>query len=129
MLQNKLPDNIIPISRIENKSELAKYYSMADILLNLSYAETFGMTTAEALACGTPGISYNRTACPEVLSQDTGIIVDAGNIGQVAEAIETIKKRDKQFYSYKCRQRVLDNFDSKIVNQEFLNIYDDLLIQ
>ena len=79
--------------------------------------------------CGTPGISYNRTACPEVLSQDTGIIVDAGNIGQVAEAIETIKKRDKQFYSYKCRQRVLDNFDSKIVNQEFLNIYDDLLIQ
>ena len=124
-----LPDNIIPISRIENKSELAKYYSMADILLNLSYAETFGMTTAEALACGTPGISYNRTACPEVLSQDTGIIVDAGNIGQVAEAIETIKKRDKQFYSYKCRQRVLDNFDSKIVNQEFLNIYDDLLIQ
>lgn len=123
----ELPANIIPIPRVESKENLAQYYSMADILLNLSYAETFGMTTAEAMACGTPGISYNRTACPEVLSEDTGIIVEPGNIEQVVAGIESIKERGKYSYSEKCRQRVLDNFDFKKVNQKFLNIYDDLL--
>jgi glycosyltransferase involved in cell wall biosynthesis len=55
--QRSLPTNIIGVQRVEGKSKLAEYYSMGDILLNLSYQETFGMTTAEAMACGTPGIS------------------------------------------------------------------------
>lgn len=122
-----LPSNIIPIPRQESKVLLAEYYSMADVLLNLSYAETFGMTTAEALSCGTPGISYNVTACPEVLSEDTGVIVDAGNINGLLDAIRLIQKNGKDYYSKACRRRVMDNFDFKKVNKKFLNIYDNLL--
>lgn len=125
--KKELPQNIISIKRVEGKERLAEYYSMADVLLNLSYAETFGMTTAEAMACGTPGISYNITACPELISNKTGIVVEPGNLGQVCKAIEEIRKKGKMAYSNECRKRVLDLFDFKKVNTAYFDIYNELL--
>ncbi len=122
-----LPPQIIAVPRQEGKEKLAEYYSMADVLLNLSYLETFGMTTAEAMACGTPGISYNRTACPELLTPETGIVVEAGDMQQILDAIATIKKNGKAHYSKACRQRVLDNFNFKEVNKQYFEIYEDIL--
>lgn len=127
--RNELPDKIISVPRQEEKEKLAEYYSMADILLNFSYQETFGMTVAEAMACGTPAISYDRTACPEVVSPDTGIVVEAGNMEQILNAITIIKKNGKSYYSKSCRQRVIDNFDFKKVNRKYFEIYDDILTQ
>lgn len=123
----ELPPKIIAVSRVEGKEKLAEYYSMADILLNLSYQETFGMTTAEAMACGTPGISYNRTACPELISPDTGLVVEAGDMEQILSAIAEIRRNGKQYYAEACRQRVLDHFDFKKVNMAYFDIYDEIL--
>ena len=125
--KRNLPPQIIAVPRQEGKDKLAEYYSMADILLNLSYQETFGMTTAEAMACGTPGISYNRTACPELLTPETGIVVEAGDMRQILEAIAIIKKNGKAHYSKACRQRVLDNFNFKEVNKQYFDIYEKIL--
>lgn len=125
--QLELPDNIIALPRQNSREKLAEYYSMADVLLNLSYQETFGMTTAEAMACGTPGISYNKTACPELISPETGIVVEAGNLDQILSAINVIKTNGKVYYSKACRQRVLDNFDFSKVNLKFFDIYEQML--
>lgn len=122
-----LPSNIIGIPHVEGREKLAEYYSIADILLNLSYAETFGMTTAEAMACGTPGISYNITACPELLTPETGIVVEPGNIQQVLNAIEQIIRKGKDSYRTACRQRVIDNYNFKIINQKYFDIYNIIL--
>ncbi len=127
--KQNLPPNILSIPRIESKLELAEYYSMADVLLNLSYAETFGMTTAEAMACGTPGISYDITACPELITKETGIVVEPGNLNEVIRAIEEIKRKGKKSYSNACRQRVLDNYDFKEVNKQYFDIYESFLRQ
>lgn len=125
--RNELPKGIIAVSRVEGKDKLAEYYSMADILLNLSYQETFGMTTAEAMSCGTPGISYNATACPELLTAETGMVVEPGNLNQVIDAISTIKNNGKEHYMDSCRQRVLSVFDSQKVNKLFFDIYEEML--
>lgn len=127
--RKELPEKIIAVPRQESKELLAQYYSMADILLNLSYQETFGMTTAEAMACGTPGISYNRTASPELLTPETGIVVEAGNMQQILDAISLIKENGKSYYSKACRQRILDNFDFKKVNEKYFDIYDKIISQ
>lgn len=71
----KLPKNIIGIEKLENKVELAKYYTAADIYINLSKEETFGMTTVEALSCGTKVIVYKNTACEEIANLYGGSIV------------------------------------------------------
>ncbi|RIO01595.1 glycosyltransferase, partial [Mammaliicoccus sciuri] len=71
----KLPNNIINIKETEKIELLADIYSSVDIFLNLSLEETFGKTTAESLACGTPAIVYNSTANPELIGKGCGEIL------------------------------------------------------
>lgn len=66
---------ILCIANTNNPDELAAIYSAADIFINPSVEETMGLVTVEALACGTPVITYNKTAVPEVVSESCGYIV------------------------------------------------------
>jgi len=57
---------------------LVQAYSEADIFLNPSVEETFGMTAMEARCCGTEAIVYQDTACEEIVNQFGGIAVPKG---------------------------------------------------
>ncbi len=122
----KLPENILGIERTENVSELNELYSAADIVLNLSYQESFGMTTVEGFASGTPSIVYNCTASPELITSDTGLIVEAGNIQQLLDAIEIITKNGKLHYSNNCRKLAETKFDKNNKYDEYFKLYESL---
>jgi glycosyltransferase involved in cell wall biosynthesis len=70
-----LPHGIKGIGRTSDTHELAAIYTMADVFVNPSREETFGMTTIEAEACGTNAIVYEGTACEEVVQKMGGIAV------------------------------------------------------
>lgn len=70
-----LPKNIKGIQRTNSPQELAAIYTAADVLVNPSVEETFGMTPVEAQACGTPSIVYEDTACEEVARQNGNTVV------------------------------------------------------
>lgn len=122
-----LPEGIKGISRIRNMGEMAELYSMADIVLNLSYEETFGMTTAEGFACGTPGIVYDATASPELLTEDVGVVVEAGNIGQLVNAVKEIEQKGKAHYAKVCRRRAIELYDKNVNFEKYVNLYEELL--
>lgn len=122
-----LPSNMVGLKRTDSACELADYYSMADIILNLSYQETFGLTTVEGMACGTPGIVYNVTASPELITSRTGIVVQPGNVGLVYDAITEIIGKGKDFYSASCRQRAIGNFDKNDRFMDYIKLYESLI--
>ena len=122
-----LPKNIIGIERTSNVQELAELYSTADIVLNLSYEETFGLTTVEGFACGTPGIVYNKTASPELIEEGVGYVVEAGNIVQLLNAIKEIKQKGKEYYSDNCRKRAENNYDKDKSFSKYIELYNNLL--
>lgn len=122
-----LPKEILCMRRTQNVKELAEIYSGADIVLNLSYEETFGMTTAEGLACGTPGIVYNCTASPELISEETGEIVQAGDIDGVLGSIDKIIKREGGYYKANCRKRACEMFDMNKNYESYIKLYEDLI--
>ena len=122
-----LPRNMIGISKTENIQELADLYASADIFINPSRAETFGMVTTEAMACGTPVVAYNNTANPEIVTEDVGMLVETGNIGALYTAMQIIRRNTKKFYTENCRSKVLLYFDKKNNFSEYLKLYDKLL--
>lgn len=122
-----LPNSIIGIERTSNIQELADFYSSADIVLNLSYQETFGMTTAEGFACGTPSIVYNWTASPELIEGEVGYVVEAGNINQLLDAIHEIKQKGKQYYSENCRKRAENKYDKNKCFQQYIDLYNEII--
>ena len=73
-----LPEEILGLPRTNSMQELAESYSAADVYVNPSTEETFGMTAMEARCCGTEAVVYENTACEEIVNQFGGIAVPRG---------------------------------------------------
>ena len=73
-----LPKAILGLPRTNSMQELAQAYSAADVYVNPSTEETFGMTAMEARCCGTEAVVYQNTACEEIVNQFGGIAVPRG---------------------------------------------------
>lgn len=123
----QLPDGIIGLEPTGSISELAEFYRSADVVMSLSQAETFGLTIAEGMACGTPAIVYNATAMPELVGEGTGMVVTPGNIEETARAVQQICNWDKTLTAENCVRHIKDNFDSYQNYLEYFKIYDELL--
>lgn len=122
----KLPKNITSIGYINSTDELAKLYSQADVYVHLSKEDTFGKVIAEAMACGTPAIVYDVTACPELIGEGCGHVVEVGDIDGIKQAIDKVKSVGKEKYSKACIEFVRKHFEKEELIRETLKIYERL---
>lgn len=125
--ERQLPSNIIAVRRTQNQKELSMIYSMADVYVNPTYDDNFPTTNIEALACGTPVITYRTGGSPEAVDSETGIVVNKGDINGLAEAINEIKQKGKAFYSDACRRRAMNCFKSPDCYMDYLRLYNELI--
>lgn len=122
-----LPEGIKGIARTNSVEELVHYYNSADVVLSLSYGESMGLTPVEGMACGTPAIVYNNTAQPELVTPNTGIVVNQGNIQELCQAIYTVQNNGKQYYSSACRNRAETYYNKEDRYQEYVDLYKELI--
>jgi putative colanic acid biosynthesis glycosyltransferase len=86
-----IPENIIGITRTNNIKELVEIYSEANVFLNPTTEDNFPTTNLEALACGTPVITYATGGSVESIDKSCGVVTEEKNELKVYEAIQTIK--------------------------------------
>ena len=120
-----LPNGIKGITRTESIEQLAELYSKAMVLVNPTYADTFPTVNIEALACGTPVITYNTGGSPEVIDSQTGIVVEQGDIEGIVNAIMTIHKNP--ISSVKCRVRAVKYFNKDERFGDYIHLYEELI--
>lgn len=123
---DKLPDNVICVGYISDTDRLAKLYSACDVYVHLSREDTFGKVIAEALACGTPAVVYNSTACPEIVGEGCGFAVETGDVDAVLGAIETVKNLGKDRFQISCTEAAGKNFSKNILIEETFALYSEL---
>ncbi|MDX1655554.1 MAG: glycosyltransferase family 4 protein [Candidatus Competibacteraceae bacterium] len=73
-----------------DREALEAYYHRADIFVLPSHHEGYGMALAEALARGLPVVSTSAGAIPDTVPADAGLLVPAGDIGALAQALERV---------------------------------------
>lgn len=73
-----------------SNSDLITIYNAADVLVAPSTHEGFGLTILEAMACGTPVITSNLSAMPEVAG-DAAVLVNPQDVGSIVTAILRLK--------------------------------------
>lgn len=123
----ELCSNIVNIKETHDVQELSSLYSSADVYLNLSIEESFGKVVAESLSCGTPVITSNETANPElVIDGKTGYVVDTNNYSEIIQSLNEIKKQTKKHYSMECREFALKNFNILDRISDYMNLYKSI---
>src|SRR6266498_4677716 len=80
-----LEGNVVFTGQIREQDK-APLYSAATVFAFPSLYEGFGMPVLEAMACGTPVVTSNRSALPEVVG-DAGLLVDPSSVEALAEAL------------------------------------------
>ncbi len=122
-----LPKNIIIVERTNSQKELAEYYSMADVFVNPSIAETFGLVSTEAMACGTPSVVYDSTANPELITLDVGSIVKSNDYQNLHHKIDSILLKGKAAYEQPCVQRASALFQIDQQYDKYISLYKEIL--
>lgn len=64
----------------------------------------------------------------EAVECATGMVVVQGDIPALASAVMDIGGKGKAAYAGPCRQRALDNFDKNERFQEYIKLYQSLLL-
>ena len=121
-----LPDGINGVERTNSILELAEWYSKATVFVNPTLEDTFPTTNLEALACGTPVITYRTGGSPEAIDSNTGIVVPYHDTHSLGNAIKYVCD-EKPFNSYDCRHRAENLFDQKKAFTEYINLYHSIL--
>lgn len=85
-----LPANIISIHRTTNQTQLAEIYTAADVLANPTREDNFPTVNLEALACGTPVITYKTGGSPECISERTGLVVESNTMEEMRKKIQIV---------------------------------------
>lgn len=125
----KYPENVITIPFTDSKDELAELYSVADIFFNPTRQETFGLVSGEALACGTPLVVYNTTACPEFVTEETGVIMEQNTdiVTAVKEMLDKNQRLGREFVAEKCRMFVEKNFNMDTNIGQYIELFHKAL--
>ena len=109
-----------------NNQHLTTLYNAAFAFLYPSLRESFGIPMLEAMACGTPVITSNTSAMPEVAGDDA-ILIDPLKPQEIADALLRLEN-DEKFY----RQQVayglerVKQFSWKNTADEYVNIYKSI---
>ena len=117
-----IPSNVLGLLRTANQTELAQWYTAADVFVNPTYEETFGLTTVEAQACGTPVIVYETDGCPETIASGNGLLVTQGDMQALENAVRDVA--DGRWYA---NPQKIAQFDKNSVYQKYIKLYNNIL--
>jgi len=123
----QLPNGILGLERTNSVEELAKWYSAANVFVNLTYEDTYPTTNLEAISCGTPVVTYRTGGSPESVTSQTGRVVEQGNIEAVAKAIEELCTEDRDAMRTRCREYAVAHFDKRECFERYIKLYEQIL--
>ena len=124
-----LPEGITGIEHTESVQELAALYASSDVFFNPTYADTFPTVNIEALACGTPVLTYRTGGSPEAVTVETGWVVEQGDLEGAANIIIGLTLKDgneSNKMRMACRERAVAVFDKAKCFEKYIELYKEL---
>jgi L-malate glycosyltransferase len=106
-----------------SKSDLQKFYSELDTFVLASRDETFGVVIVEAMACGLPVIATDCGGPAEIISEETGVLVEKENPEKLAEAIRYMAVNLHRYNPGKIRKFALDKYGYDAFNRRMSELY------
>lgn len=125
-VDKQLPKSIVSIHKTDSQKELVALYSAADVFVNPTREENYPTVNMEALACGTPVVTFNTGGSPEIFDETCGFVVDKDDIYSLAV---NVKKICEEFVFLKddCLKKS-SHFEMNDCFYEYLVMYRRLIV-
>ena len=124
-------ENIKYIPFIFDKSLLAQYYSSSDVFLLTSLADNFPNTVLEAMACGTPVVSFDVGGVKEaVVHNKNGYIAkykDCNDLTSGVDYILSLSSKKLKSISQNSIKRIKNNFTLTTMTKNYIDLYQSLI--
>lgn len=120
----QLPANVISIHRTQDQRELAEICSAADVFVNPTREDNFPTVNLEALACGTPVVTFDTGGSPECIDETCGLVVPCDDVDALQKAIVRVVE-EQPFSQDACVKRA-QGFDQTERFAEYVALYREL---
>lgn len=118
---------VIGIQRTKTSDELVGLYSEADVFINPTLEDNFPTTNIEALACGTPVVTFRTGGSPEAVVFETGLVVEKGDMDGLLSAIRTVLDNGKAYYTDACRKKAEQDYNKDVQYGKYVELYKRIL--
>jgi len=117
------------LGHLHDNVSLRLLYSAADVMVVPSLQEAFGQTACEPMACGTPVVAFAHTGLLDIIDhQINGYLAQPFDVADLAKGIEWIlNSPDYEVLSKNARNKIMREFDSKIVVKKYISLYHSIL--
>ena len=122
----KLPPGMNGVPRIRDRRDLARLYAMATVFVNPTWQDNFPTTNLEALASGTPVVTYDTGGSPESLDKATGRVVPRGDTRAMWDAILELGKLNRDEVSRACRKRAEKLYNKEDRYLDYIRLYEEM---
>lgn len=124
--------NVVNVKYIKQDSDMAMYYSAADVFIYPSLADSFSLVAAEAMACQLPVITYAAGGLPEVVEHmKTGYVAPYADKGAFINGLSMLlEDRGKlKEMGHAGRARVEEKFTIQRMASQYLDLYNKVYEQ
>lgn len=122
--ERNINPKIYCIKRTNNIKELVEWYSYANVFANPTLADNFPTVNLEALACGTPVVTFDTGGSWESVGQEVGELVKDKTINEFANSIK--KCIDRDISSAKCIEKA-KKYEKNNKYFEYIKLYKKIL--
>lgn len=124
--RRRFPAGVRWVERTENVGQLAELYAEATVFVNPTWQDNYPTVNLEAIACGTPVVTYRTGGSVESVTEETGAVVEQGDADGMLARVRELAAADRLAAALRCREYALRHFDKRLCYQEYIRLYEDL---
>ena len=122
-LLERYSDRVISVGFVSDRRELAEYYAMSDVFVNVTHADTLPTVNMESICCGTPVVTYDSCGSPELVLEGCGYVVPENDVDEIINKIELVKKEG----CASCAEIGKRSFDKKMCYEGYIDVYREII--
>ena len=94
--------------------------------MNPTWQDNYPTVNLEAIACGTPVVTYRTGGSVEAVTDGTGFVVEQGDVAGLLARVRELAAEDRQAVRERCRSHALQYFNKQERYQDYIRLYEDL---
>ncbi len=122
----EIPDNCYAVGFVKDQDLLAEYYSIADVFVCTSLADTMPNVILDALACGTPVIGFDNTGIPYTAKEPLGTFVPTGDVDALCRAVSAAPVKTDAL-SAACRTYAMERYSPEVYYRRMQEVYQEVM--